>query len=201
MTMPALGKSEYREIAALHAENIHAGFLSSLGISFLALLYQCIDECSASVLFLHKEDDHIVGFVSASEGLRPVYVRLFKHFPTLIWSLLPALFSFGKLRKIVELLFLKRKNQMDKTQSHKAELLSIAVDPAYRGKGIAQSLYRMLCDYYQDKGVNGFTIVVGEQLTGAHRFYLKNGAQFVDTIKIHGEANSVVYLQEVSAKP
>lgn len=200
MARSALSQDEYRKIAALHAENIDAGFLSSLGLGFLALLYRCIDECKLSVLFLHEEDEQIVGFVSASQGIRPVYTQLLKHFPTLVWVLLPALFNPVKLKRILELLFSRRQNKTGNAQPYKSELLSIAVDPDYRGKGVAQALYRKLYEYYQEQGVKGFIIVVGEQLTAAHRFYLKSGAHSIDTIQIHRGDNSVVYLQEVAAR-
>ena len=59
----------YRRVAQLHAENINQGFLSSLGLNFLMLLYQAIDESPVSVLILAWEDNQVVGFVSGALGL------------------------------------------------------------------------------------------------------------------------------------
>ena len=42
--------SFYRSVAELHAANIDQGFLSSLGVAFLSLMYRAIDEVDESIL-------------------------------------------------------------------------------------------------------------------------------------------------------
>ena len=79
-----------------------------------------------------------------------------------------------------------------------AELLSIAVDPAHRGAGLAQDLYRQLTEHFRRRQVDAFRIVVGEQLSAAHRFYIKLGARPVGTVQIHAGERSVVYEHELS---
>mgnify|MGYP003670049001 CR=1 FL=1 len=193
-----LCKDDYKQVGLLHANNIGEGFLSSLGPQFLALLYRAIDECEKAVLFTHRVDGRIVGFVSGSEGMRPIYVQLLKHTPSLIGALLPVLFSFSKIRKVFELVFFKKEVKADGIQAIHAELLSIAVDPEYRGQGIAQKLYGRLRDYFSSKHMQGFLIVVGSQLDAAHRFYIGSGAKPIGTVQLHAGESSVLYLQSLS---
>lgn len=188
----------YKQVACLHANYIGTGFLSSLGIGFLSLLYHAIDECGRAKLFVHRENGNIVGFVSASEGMRPIYMQLLKHLPTLIIELLPVLCSYTKLRKTLELLLRPKGHGADQAYSNSPELLSIVVDAAYQGSGVAQGLYKQLVEFYVNRGKHGFFIVVGKELHAAHKFYVKCGAIPKAVIQIHKGEDSILYWQPVS---
>jgi ribosomal protein S18 acetylase RimI-like enzyme len=192
-----LTQSDFREIAILHSANIDQGFLSSLGVDFLALLYQAISESDKAVLFCRRQNGAIVGFVSASYGMRHIYIGLLKLLPSLLWALRSVFISYSKIRKILELLF--RPNPENDTSSSLIhyELLSIAINSDFRGQGIAQDLYKELCAYYRDNGVAAFKIVVGGKLAPAHRFYLACGAKPVDKVQVHTGEDSTVYVQEL----
>lgn len=184
----------YRQVAILHSENIPSGFLSSLGVPFLELLYKAIDESGESVLLVYKSDNKVVGFVAASTGMRPIYVRLLRHSPTLVFVLLPKLFSVSNLKRMLELFLHQIKGKAIVEDSTKNELLSIAVDENHRRKNIAQSLYLELCGYFRLNGINQFSIVVGDELSGAHKFYRKMGARPVSSLSVHSGQCSTVYI-------
>ena len=78
-----------------------------------------------------------------------------------------------------------------------AELLSIAVDPACRGRGIAEDLYAGLKLFFATRGLGEFKIIVGAPLAPAHRFYRRMGAVPVAEIEVHRGAASTVYVQKV----
>ena len=188
-------QATYRQVAELHAANIDQGFLSSLGVTFLALLYEAIDACDSSVLFVAKSEQSVVGFVVGAESMGPIYRQLFRFLPRLVWALLPALLSPRKLWKITELLFLGHKVEPFEGLAD-AELLSIVVNPAHRGQGHAESLYLKLMQHFRQRGISAFRIVVGTSLTSAHHFYLKMGARPVGHLQVHQGQQSVIYQQE-----
>jgi ribosomal protein S18 acetylase RimI-like enzyme len=78
-----------------------------------------------------------------------------------------------------------------------AELLSIAVDPPFRGRGHAERLYTELSAYFAERGLAEFKIVVGAALAPAHRFYRRMGAVPVAEIEVHKGAASTVYVQQL----
>lgn len=185
----------YRRVAQLHAENINQGFLSSLGLNFLTLLYQAIDESPVSVLILAWEDNQLVGFVSGALGMESVYRQLLRYWPRLIMALAPSLLMPNRLWQIIEILRYSRGGHKHGTKLPAAELLSIVVDPAVRGRSHADRLYRQLTEFFAQRGEHEFKIIVGAALAPAHRFYRRMGAQPAAEIEIHQGVRSTVYVQ------
>lgn len=193
----------YRRVAELHAANLDQGFLASLGHRFLALMYQAIDEAPDSVLIVARTDaDGIVGFVAGGGGMGTVCRRMLRYWWRLGVSLVPVLMSPRKLRRIMEIFRYgsAHPEAVSAEPSHipKAELLSIAVDTAYRGKGHAEQLYRDLQRHFRNRGEPGFRIVVGAALVTAHRFYQRMGARAVAQIEVHRGERSVLYVHALN---
>ena len=189
MTKPDL----YRSVAELHIKNINQGFLSTLGTGFVALMYQAIDECDDSVLLVRHVNGTVVGFVAGSSGMGPIYRRMLRHWVRLFWTLLPSVFSYRRIRRIVEILRYSRSSVGDTLPV--AELLSIAVDPLFRGQGHAERLYGELSENFRLQGVSAFKIVVGSALEPAQKFYKRMGAHVAAQVTVHDGAASVVYVQ------
>lgn len=185
----------YQRIAQLHAENINQGFLSSLGPRFLALLYQAIDESPASTLILAREGDQIVGFVSGALSMGLIYRQLLRHGLRLMLALAPSLLIPSRLWRIIEILRYSQRGRDHGPKLPKAELLSIVVDPAFRGRQHADYLYRQLGNFFASRGEPQFKIIVGTALAPAHRFYQRMGAQPAAEIEVHQGARSIVYVQ------
>lgn len=190
-----LGREVYRRVAELHAASIDQGFLSSLGTPFLALLYEAIDADASSVLLVAREQGEVVGFVAGAHGMRPVYRQLLRRLPRLVAALLPAMLSPRKLVRIAEIVFVGKKAQAIAGLPD-AELLSIAVDPRYRGRGHAERLYQQLALHFAARGLASFRIVVGDALAGAHRFYARQGARPVGQLEVHQGQGSVMYVHD-----
>jgi ribosomal protein S18 acetylase RimI-like enzyme len=188
-------RERYRQVAALHAASIDRGFLATLGIPFLALMYEAIDEGQDSVLLVEERDGRVSGFVSGGCGMRSIYGRMLSHPMRLALALLPSLFRPSRLQRIFEILRYGRSSSgMESWPS--AELLSIAVEPAARGGGVAESLYRRLVDHFHAAGQNSFKIVVGEGLEPAQRFYRRMGAIPVGRIEVHAGEWSTVFVDD-----
>jgi len=126
----------YRQVAALHANCIDQGFLATLGIRVLSLMYQAIDESPEGVLLVEEKDGRVQGFVSGGNGMGPIYRRMLRHPLRLGWSLMPALFKPRALARIYDILRYGRSRE-ENVPFPDAELLSIAVAPEARGSGTA----------------------------------------------------------------
>ena len=192
-----LNISDYRTVASLHCDHINQGFLASLGVPFLTLLYEAIDKDSESVLLLERVDLKVVGFVTGTRGLARIYKQLLLKPFRLIYSLRSCLLSPSKMYKIIEVLLISKGSNIS-ADLPKQELLSIVVNPIYQGGGHAENLFKALCSHFREEGVSSFSIVVGVNLDRAHAFYTKMGSIPVKQIQVHKGADSVVYVKELS---
>ena len=156
----------YRQVASLHAAGINQGFLATLGIPFLSLMYQSIDEAPGSVLIVDEVSGIVRGFVSGGVGMGPIYRRMLRHPFRLAAALLPTLVRPARLRRIIDILRYGKQAE-GISQLPDAELLSIAVAPESRGSGVAESLYERLEQHFSALGVNVFKITVGDSLATA----------------------------------
>lgn len=192
-----LDAADYGVIARLHCEQINQGFLATLGVPFLELLYESIDNDSDSFLLVERVDGRVIGFVSGANGLGRIYKQLLMRPIRLIRALIHCLLSPSKIYKILEVLFLS-KDTNAAIDLPKPELLSIVVDPAFQGGGHAERLFKALCVNFREAGVESFRIVVGCSLARANAFYKRLGCVAVKRIQVHKGIESLVYIKECS---
>ena len=186
----------YRTVAELHIANINQGFLSTLGVGFVSLMYRAIDEGDDSVLLVARVNGKVVGFVAGATGMRPIYKRMLGYWPQLFWALLPSLFSPRRVWRIIEILRYSRSSGgISGAALPAAELLSIAMAPQFRGQRHAETLYQELCEHFLSRGLPAFKIVVGSALAPAHRFYQRMGAVAAAEVEVHQGSASTVYVQ------
>lgn len=186
----------YREVARLHARNLDKSFLATLGEGFLTEMYRAIDRCPSSTLLVEKHEGAVVGFVTGASGMGPIYRQMLSRWWILPFRLFPRLLHPRTIGRVVDILRYSAAAPLA-PESPKDELLSIAVDPNWRGRGYSEALYTRLCEHFRDKGSAGFKIVVGAPLAAAHRFYQKMGAEAVGEIEVHAGERSVLYVQRL----
>lgn len=192
-------KDVYRQVAALHAASIDQGFLATLGVPFLALMYRATDEARGSVLLVEERDGSVMGFVSGGTSMIPIYRRMLRRPFALVRSLLPSIVRPSRMRRIIDILSYGREGATGGGLPA-AELLSIAVAPEARGSGVAEILYRRLEAHFAQEGVAAFRITVGETLAPAHRFYRRMGAVAAGRVELHAGQGSTVYIQRLDAR-
>ncbi|MDQ3058654.1 MAG: GNAT family N-acetyltransferase [Pseudomonadota bacterium] len=187
----------YCTVAKLHIANINQGFLSTLGVGFVSLMYRAIDEGDDSVLLVARVNGEAIGFVAGATGMKPIYRRMLRYWPQLVWALLPSIFSPRRVWRIIEILRYSRNGGGGSSGLvlPAAELLSIAVAPEFRGQRHAENLYQALCEHFLQCGMPAFKIVVGSALAPAHRFYRRMGAQPAAEVEVHQGSASTVYVQ------
>ena len=188
-------KQIYQDAASLHIASMPTGFLPTLGLNFLSLMYRCIDEAASTILITKYKDDQLVGFVTGSVGKENLYRLMLSHPFLLVFSLLPVVFSVKKVRKIVSIL--SHTSGSVRASYPASELLTICVNSSFRRQGIADELYFKLCNDFKSKSVNEFVIVVGKALD-ANQFYINQGASIVGELQVHAGADSNVFIQRVT---
>ena len=189
----------HRQVAHLHAACLDQGFLSTLGPGVLTQLYRAIDESPASSLHVEERDGRVVGFVTGSRGMGPIFRQMLRHPFALAAALAPLLLRPRKILGILEVLRHGRgQNAGPQEPLPEHELLSIAVAPEARGTGVAERLYNALVGHFRHRGVAAFRIVVGDALAPAHRFYRRMGAEPRSRTEVHAGQGSVVYVQDIA---
>ena len=191
-----LSINDLKEIASLHSNYLNQGFLSSLGVEFLTLLYEAIDKDRESILLVERVENRVVGFVSGTNGLIRIYMKLLMKPLQLFFSLKDCLLSPRKLYKIFEIIFLSKKISTS-TDLPKQELLSIVVNPNYQGAGHSEILFYKLCDHFKLNGMKSFKIIVGSNLNRAHAFYKKVGAIPLRSFQVHKGSESLIYIKKI----
>jgi GNAT superfamily N-acetyltransferase len=187
--LPNANDAAFRAIAVLHQSSIATGFLSTLGIAFLARMYAAIARHSRSAVFGAYDDDAgdgaaPIGFVAGTVDIKAMYRKvLVREGAFLGLLLLPNLFSFKRLRRIVETLFYARRSDaapgfmnaelrnFEAPGLPPAELLAVAVDAAHRGKGAGKRLVAVLEKWYSEQGVKEYRVVTWSRDASSNAFY------------------------------
>lgn len=171
-------RRDHRAIAALHAGSITSGFLSSLGRPFLGLLYRSLIESERGRVIVAVDEGRVIGFVAGTSDTGAFYREfLRRRFLAGGWRLVPALFRPAAWRQVWETF---RYGGHD-TRA-RAELLSMAVAPSARGRGVGRALVDTLLEEAQSASVRGMTVVVGADNAAAIKLY--ESAGFGDPVRI-----------------
>tara|TARA_B100001093_G_C26828101_1_gene1014931 strand:- start:885 stop:1436 length:552 start_codon:yes stop_codon:yes gene_type:complete len=181
-------------VAELHIKSLNYGFLSSLGKKFLYLFYEAIDNNDNCILITINEGKSCIGFIAGSKNSFSIYIYIISRFHRLLFALIPLILSPRKIYKIFEIIFF---HSSSKKKYDFPELMTFAVCDKYRGTGRAEELYKKFLSFWRDKDEEIIKIVVGKELLKAQWFYSKMGAKRIETIKIHNDQESYLYLQNI----
>ncbi len=176
--------------ARLHIQGISTGFISSLGKGFVTALYEAIAEDKNSFCFVAMEDDKVLGFVAFSTNLSKLYkyVVLKKGFK-FGFVLIKRMLSLRVVKKVRDNLFYPSK--MKKMDLPDAELLSIAVAPEGRGKGIAKQLVDAGFAECRRRNLDKVKVLVAVENLAANQLYKKCGFELVKQIDSHGVQSNI----------
>jgi lipopolysaccharide/colanic/teichoic acid biosynthesis glycosyltransferase/ribosomal protein S18 acetylase RimI-like enzyme len=188
---------EIEGFAELHQSEIQNGFLTSLGQEALRLLYSEIAENHNCIVVAGFQDGEAkpVGFIVGTVDCAALYRDFLKRNGlSALRVFLPRLLSWTRLRKAFETLLYPTKQCNPVLPG--AEILNFAVRPAYRGTGLAQTLFLELMHRFAMMGVGQVKIVAGEGQRRAHKFYEKMGAKQVGWTSVHKGQNDLVFVVE-----
>ena len=184
--------------AVLHIQGISTGFISSLGREFVAALYEAIAEDKNSFGFVAVEDDKVLGFVAFTTNLSRLYKYVaFKKGFKFSFILARKMMSIQNIKKVwANLLYPKKMKEMDLPD---AELLSIAVAPEGRGRGIAQQLVDAGFAECRKRGIDKVKVLVAADNEAANKLYKKCGFEFKIQIDSH-QTISNIYIAKINPK-
>jgi ribosomal protein S18 acetylase RimI-like enzyme len=184
--------------ARLHAGLITEGFLARLGPRFLRHLYRCVADGPDSFLLMAEgavaegataTGAPIAGFLAGALDLRALYRRFaLRHGPVAALSSLPRL--LGALPRVWETL--RHGAAGAGAEGAEAELLSVAVDPAWQGRHVGALLVEGFLAELGRRGVASSHVVVGADNAPAVALYGRAGFTGVRTFELHRGTTSLL---------
>lgn len=179
-------------LARLHADSIDTGFLRTLGVGFLRHLYASMLRYEGATVLVASDPYGPVAFVSGVNDVGAFY----SHFartkgPIAGITAIPRLIRPSAWRKIWE-----TARYDGDHQETGAELLSMAVAPTYRRRGLGNALASRLLDDLAGSGIGRVKVVVGADNSGARSLYESAGFVAKATIEVHRGEQSIVLVSE-----
>lgn len=177
-------------VAALHQDLIDGGFLGVLGPRFLRRLYRRLVRWHGSFVVVATIDGCVVGMSGATTSVRRLY-RAFAVRDGVVAAAAAAPTVARSWRRVIETL---RYGVVDHPGLPEAELLSLAVAPAGRGRGLGAALAREVVDELTRRGAaGGVRVAVGADNLPAQRAYATAGFEPASTVEVHaGTAQQVL---------
>jgi len=181
-------------VAHLHAAQITEGFLSSLGPRFLAVLYRRVTRADESFLLVAEADGHLAGFLAGATDTGALYRRFLRRDG-------PAAAAAAGHRlvlavpKVVETLRHVGGAAPDPAAGcagAEAELLAVAVDPAWRGRNVGGLLVDAFLAECARRGLRRTRVVVGKANGPAVAVYRRAGFVPVEEFELHAGTVSLL---------
>lgn len=166
-------------LARLHREAISTGFLPRLGGRFLTWIYRALIEWEEAVVLV-ADEGRVVGFIAGVADTAGFYKHFLRRYGArAVLAAAPRLVQPATLRRAWETL------RYGSDRGVKAELLSTAVAPSARRKGIAGQLGRSFLDAMQDRPVPEVRVVLGTDNRAARALYESLGFGARREIEVH----------------
>lgn len=175
--------------AQLHVDRITDGFLSFLGPGFLTRLYRRITRSPGSFLLVAEVGGTVVGFIAGSADVGGLY-RTFLVRDGVPAALAAAARIVRGRRRVLETLHHGRGGGAGTGRG--TELLAVAVDPGWSGRGVGAAV---LAAFLHQVGTSGATeayVVVGADNAGAIGLYRRAGFGPVEEFELHAGTRSLL---------
>ena len=194
-------KEDSGRIAELHATGINEGFLASLGPRFLSRLYGRM-AMSRRAFLLVAYDPHdnpirggrqIMGFVAGTESVPRLY-REFLLRDGLVAGVLAAPQLARAVPKLIETVRYGANDAQSgqPTGGTETELLSLAVAPEARRRGVGALLVDSFHSAARDSGSVSARVVVGATNDTAIRLYRNGGFVEAERFELHAGTESLL---------
>jgi ribosomal protein S18 acetylase RimI-like enzyme len=206
MLITQLAPRHAAEAARLHRAGQPGAFLTSLGPEVLTLFYEVLPASSTGFGFVAVQPatgaegqfspacepggGATCGFVSATTSTGRLFVelgtrRLGRFLPPLLRRFVrqPRLLWLS-VQTVFYPILASGHDQGDHAPA--AELLSIMVAPALRGRGVGAALLQTLCSTCAGTGIELLDVTVAADNSGARRFYERHGFRHGRDFVIYG---------------
>jgi ribosomal protein S18 acetylase RimI-like enzyme len=183
-------------MARLHADGMPDAFLPTLGQRFLARLYRALVTDPEAVALVAEGVDGVVGFAAGVTSVGGFYRRFARgHGPAAALAAAPRLVRPSVARRLLETVRYPAAEVAGNGHLPDAELLSIAVAPAFRAGGTGRALADGVLAGLAGRGVDDIKVVVGAANQGANRFYAKVGFTEAGQLTVHQGTPSNVWIR------
>lgn len=190
-----INDKDAEEIAKIHHAALNNTFLSSLGLSFLAGMYNALADDPKSILFVAEEDGEVAGFISCILESDTFIRRIILKSPMKL-SLPIGCQIIKKLSTIKKILQTLRYGKLCFIENVDTELLAIAVVPKFQRAGIGSSLFNALLEELKSRNVKKLKVLVGQELESAQCFYKKNNFIHQKTIALY-EMKKDIFVKDI----
>jgi glycosyltransferase involved in cell wall biosynthesis/ribosomal protein S18 acetylase RimI-like enzyme len=183
-------------MARLHTEGMPDAFLPTLGQPFLTRLYRAIAADPDAVAIVAERVDGVVGFAAGVTSVGAFYRRFARrHGPMAALAAAPRLIRPRVAWRLLETVRYPSQVDAGNDRLPDAELLSIAVDPAWRVSGTGRALAEGVLAALADRGVGELKVVVGVANLVANRFYARVGFREAGHLTVHQGTPSNVWIR------
>ncbi|MCI0633989.1 MAG: GNAT family N-acetyltransferase [Actinobacteria bacterium] len=176
-------------MSRMHRESMPTAFLPALGDRFLRRLYVALANDAEAVALVAEDRRGILGFAAGVPSVRSFYRRfILRHGAQASAAAIPALTRPGTLRRVRESLAYPGVAG----DLPDPELLSIAVVPGARSRGVGRALVDGVVEGLRERGAEELKVVVGADNEPANAFYERVGFEHRARIAVHdGVASNV----------
>ncbi len=180
-----MAKRHSRAVAEMHRTGIRAGFISSLGSMFLRQIYVAIPSCPSGFGYVWEaEDGGVGGFIACADSIGRLYRQCL-----LRRGLLMALplTRFILRPSVIKRIWQTLRYPADMgPELPPAEIISMAVSPEARGKGIGKALMQAALGEFNRRGIERVKLCVGADMDQANSFHRRCGFELALTREHHG---------------
>ncbi|MDR7523566.1 MAG: GNAT family N-acetyltransferase [Armatimonadota bacterium] len=184
--------SDSLSIAALHMRQIHWGLLSALGEEFVTAFYRALIRSSVGFGFVAEQDGRMAGFASGVVRWRRFYLEFLRRHPGLVTRTLVAAVGAARWRRLWQTTRYAASGALPQ-----AELVSIALEPAARGAGVADALVRAVLAEFASRGVDAVRVTAGGTNDAARRLYERVGFTLHAQTEIHPGEAAAIYVMSI----
>ncbi len=185
-----LNKNDFNEIARIHKKELKdSGFLGQCSIKFISFFYEKVSIYNSSIILVEKNNKgKVIGFCFFSKNINEYYKRFFKQnffiIPFYKSIYIPLIFYFKREKKRI-------------ANIHRVELVQIAVNSKYQGRGIAKELIKRGERELLKEGIFEYYLQVYNFNKNALRLYKKIGFNIIEKFEVN---NKMKYLMKKSLK-
>jgi ribosomal protein S18 acetylase RimI-like enzyme len=183
-------------MARMHADAMPDAFLPTLGHGFLTRLYRALATDPTAVVLVAEGADGVVGFAAGVLSVGGFYRRFVRHHGTAAAVVAaPRLADPRVARRVLETVRYPARAAEGVGPVPDAELLSIAVDPAFRASGSGRALVDGVLRGLAERGADHIKVVVGASNEGANHFYERVGFRLAGRLSVHQGTPSNVWIR------
>lgn len=181
----------FEGIAQMHKDQLSAGILADLGLSFLVKLYQALVRHADSAVYIVQQDTQLIAFAACTTNNYVFHKYFIKNNIWLIIRILPKLFAPALVSRSISMF--KHLVKQPRELAPKAELLSIVVTPATHRNGLGRMLMSMVFNFMQEKDITQFKVIAADTQYEAQSFYISMGGKLTSRIELGNLASNVYH--------